>query len=452
MSGIPVNRMIAFGTDGIRGNAEQFPFTDDALYDFGRALAVWAQQKYNKSMPKILIGMDTRISGPRIKEALCRGLVDGGIRVLDTGVLPTPAVCQIIFYDKSFDAGIVISASHNPYHDNGVKIFDARRCKITSEDEQVILKHFESYLAGEGISLTHKGSVELWTEAIDIYQKKIISLFPAHFLKKVKVVLDCAHGATYQVAPIIFKALGADVTAIAAQPSGLNINDNCGALHPEALAQAVKDLHADVGFAFDGDGDRIIGVSRNGLVKDGDDILALLLDLPVYKSLPTVVGTVMTNQGFENHFVSRGKAVIRAKVGDKYVAAKLEEENVPLGGEISGHIIIKDYLTTGDGVFVALKVLESMIVNDNFDMNTFAKFPQVLINVPVVHKKDLTQHPYSLIIAEYEKKLGQGRILVRYSGTEHLLRVMTEATTHEVAQTVAQALATRLQEALKANS
>ncbi len=440
--------VLAFGTDGIRGNAEQFPFTDDALFAFGKALACWAQKKYQKKNPKILLGADTRISGLRIKKALVQGFASEGIVLFDAGILPTPAVCQLIVYDQSFDAGIVISASHNPYHDNGIKIFDARRCKLTPQDEKEIIELFDQYFIPSAYDQQPGCPVIPIEDSLVSYHNKIISLFNVGFLKNVKVVLDCAHGATSIIAPAIFRALGAEVVTIAASPNGMNINDQCGALHPELLSKTVLEQKADCGFAFDGDGDRILAVGRQGEQKDGDDIIALLLGLSRYKDLPTVVGTVMSNQGYENYLVELGKKLIRTSVGDKYVAAKLEEEGLPLGGELSGHIIIKDYLTTGDGIFVALKVLEAVITHNNWDMKTFEKYPQVLINVPIAHKQDLSMQPFVQIIEDHKKLLGTGRVIVRYSGTEPLLRVMIEAATLDLASAVANDLAYVLQKTL----
>lgn len=440
---------LAFGTDGIRGNAEKFPFTNDSIYAFGKALACWAQKKYSKQNPKILLGADTRFSGDRIKQALAQGFASEGITLLDAGIVPTPAICQLIYYDQSFDAGIVISASHNPHHDNGIKIFDARRCKLNERDEKEILENFEHFYVSDFPLPTSSANLIPMIDASVRYRDKIMSCFASGFLKNVKVVLDCAQGAAYQVAPSIFSGLGADVIAIAAEPNGININDDCGALHPELLSQAVLEHKADAGFGFDGDGDRIVAVNRHGQVKDGDDMIALLLNLLAYQNLETVVGTVMTNKGFENYLAAQNKKLIRTSVGDKYIAAKLDEKQLPLGGETSGHIIIKDYLTTGDGIFVALKVLESIMSNNNWDMKTFEKYPQVLINVSVAHKQDLSQQPFAKIIDYHATLLQGGRLLVRYSGTESLLRVMTEAATLDVASSVASDLARELQEKLQ---
>ncbi len=443
------DRTILFGTDGIRGHADHFPFDDYTVIRIGYAIALWAREKYAVEQPKFLIGMDTRISGQRIKQALQLGLVRAGALVVDAGVLPTPAVCNLANNDRSFHAGVVISASHNPYFDNGIKIIDAKRCKLTKDDEMHLVSLVNTYNQQKDLGASDEQvAVVEWADAIDEYNKNVIACFPTHFLQGKKIVIDAAHGATSLCAKAIFKALGATVIMLNNAPDGININDNCGALHPEALQTVVLAECADAGFAFDGDGDRIVAISRDGSCKDGDDIVFLLLGLPAYQNMKTVVGTVVSNQGLEAAVQEQGKRFVRTAVGDKYIAAALEEADVLLGGENSGHVILRDYLLTGDGIFVALKVLEAIIPSDNWTMQTFTKFPQKLINIPVAEKKDLAQEPFAGIIAVYQERLGSGRLLVRYSGTESLLRVMTEAETVACAESVAHELAQALQKAL----
>ena len=239
------------------------------------------------------------------------------------------------------------------------------------------------------------------------------------------------------------------MVTLAAQPNGININENCGALHPANLQQAVLEHNALAGFAFDGDGDRVIAVSREGVVKDGDDLLALLLDHPACKNSTQVIGTIMTNHGFEAHVKTRGKELIRTKVGDKYIAAKLAQQKQVLGGESSGHIIMSDYLPTGDGIFVALRALETILATGNHDFVTFLKYPQKLINVPIARKDDLEQAPYCNIISSHEQLVPQGRVVVRYSGTENLLRVMVEDASEDSAYSTAASLARELQSSLE---
>lgn len=446
-----MKQVIAFGTDGIRGPAHEYPFTTTSLQKFGIALGLWAIKKYAKQHPQFLLASDTRESCPRIKAAVRVGLEHVGINVIDAGVVPTPAVFQLIHHvaheQQPFDGGLMISASHNPYYDNGLKIFDARDCKLTKKDEQEIVDYFNA-MDDEVDFVISDIQIATWAQAGPEYGNLVASFFPHNFLAGITVVLDCAHGATYQLAPMIFEKFGAKVVLLHAAPTGTNINHGCGALHPQTLQAEVVRLGAHAGFAFDGDGDRVIAVNRFGVVKDGDDVLSLLLRLPRYALSKQVVGTVMTNSGFEHSMQQAGVQLIRTPVGDKYVSAMMEECDILLGGETSGHIIVKDYSRTGDGIFVALKILESMLTTQNWDMASPEKYPQVLVNVPVEHKRNLADQPFARIIEQYEQELQKGRILVRYSGTENLLRVMIEAATNERALSLAQRLATALQQAL----
>ncbi|MFH1831798.1 MAG: phosphoglucosamine mutase [bacterium] len=439
---------IAFGTNGIRGNADVYPFTDVALYEIGVAIATWACKKYGR--PKMLIGRDPRISGPRIQRALINGLHTRPVTIVDAGVIPTPGICQLIGAHPGYDCGIMISASHNKFADNGIKIFDAKRGVLSEQDEQEIVDLYYELESQVGNTGKHDAfAVIEWATAAQKYQEAIAQFFPQNFLKNKKIVLDCAHGATAHIAPELFRRFGAQVIALGVSPDGTNINDNCGSQHTQNLQKEVLAQSADAGFAFDGDGDRIVAVDKYGQLKEGDDIVALLLQLPEYDDTQTVVGTVMTNFGFELALKNQGRSLIRTDVGDKYVAAALEERQLPIGGELSGHVIVRDYLNSSDGLFVALKVLEAMSARLNWDMQTFIKVPQVLISVPVSCKKDLLSEPYASLIAAHEKLLKNGRILVRYSGTENVLRVMTEDIESESARLVAQGLAQKLQDVLK---
>jgi len=450
MNTAPTSPAISFGTDGIRGHADSFPFDNYTLRRIGYATALWAIEKYAVAQPRILLGMDTRVSGCRIKAALIEGLVQGGALAVDGGVLPTPAVCNLIHYDERFHAGVVISASHNPYFDNGIKVFDARRCKLLPRDEERLLNVMNACRHEENLLPLGAGRAEQWEEAGAVYVRNMVERFVPRFLAGKTIVLDMANGATAGFAETIFTQLGARVIPLADHPTGLNINENCGALHPASLQQAVVAAKADAGFAFDGDGDRIIAVNAQGEVKDGDDILFLLLSLPTYRAASTVVGTVMSNQGLAKVLQDMNKTFVRTAVGDKYVAAGLEEYQVLLGAEISGHVILKDYLLTGDGIFVALKVLEALALSGNWSMLTFPKFPQKLVNVRVGQKKDLGQEPFAGLIQSYQARLRDGRLLVRYSGTEPVLRVMAEAATATEAEMVAKELAEQLSAALAA--
>lgn len=428
--------MINFGTDGIRGKANIFPFTPDALVRIGKAIANWSLEKYNKKNPNVLIGHDTRLSCPDVKNNLKIGLSSANIKITDGDILPTPAVLQLVKHKKNFDFGIVISASHNPYSDNGIKLFDATTGKITKEDELIICNYFSTL-----------NDTNLWKDSGSEYIKNILSFFQPKFLKGKKIVLDCANGATHSVAPKIFESLGATVIAISTEPNGININEKCGALHPELAQKEVIIQKADAGFAFDGDGDRVIAISKTGKIKDGDDALTLLLQHPEFKNVKSVVGTIMTNHGFSILLKELGKKLIRTDVGDRYVAEKLAQENLIIGGEPSGHVIINTYLNSGDGIFTALKVLESITITNNWNMDTFDKTPQICINIPISKKDDLSRECYVKLLNEAEKKLLNGRVIVRYSGTENLLRVMVEDQTEESAKNAAQILGDKLKAA-----
>ncbi|MFH1254506.1 MAG: phosphoglucosamine mutase [bacterium] len=440
---------ISFGTDGIRGNSDQHPFTKEALKALGASISRWASEKYGKNSPKVLIGYDTRLSGIRIKNELIEGLNCFNTDVIDGGILPTPAVYRLISIDESFDFGIAISASHNPFHDNGIKLFDAKKCKLSRQDEEKIEQYFDLYFSKHELLGESSDKRTEWIEASQAYIDFISSKFSQNYLSGMSIILDCANGATFEVAPQLFKRFGAAVITIGSAPSGVNINEKCGSTHPERIKDLVVRNKAVVGFAFDGDGDRVIAINNLGQIKDGDDILAILAQHPDYKNINEIVGTITTNQGFESELHRSNKNLIRTQVGDKYVAVALEEKNLSLGGETCGHIIIKDYMPTGDGIFVALKTLESIIANQNLEMKTFDKYPQVLINIAVKEKRDLSKQPYSDIIKKAQESIKDGRIVVRYSGTENLLRIMTEAQTDEFAKDIAQNLANDLAKALE---
>lgn len=412
-----------FGTDGIRGMVGAEPFLINSLVNIGSAIADWAQEKYGKN-PHILLAHDTRISSSFVKSALKSGLLLSPVNIYDGHVLPSPAVSQIINLDNIFNCGIIISASHNPYDDNGIKIVDSKQGKLSPGDEELITslindtKRLNDY--------TNLGVEHRTKDFAQDYEQALENVFKPNMMIGKKVILDCAHGATYKIAPSIFKKLGAHCIVLNNNPNGTNINDQCGTLYPAKLQRAVIDHNADIGFAFDGDGDRIVCVNKEGAIKDGDDILALLIHHPDYKATKNIIGTIMTNQGLDVYLKRHNKDLERTPVGDKYIAEYLTTHNLLLGGEPSGHIILNNYLPTGDGIFTALKIIETLLLTDNWDMKTFIKFPQIIINIPVKHKKDLTTPPLSDVIAASSRKLTTGRLIVRYSGTEHLLRIMIE--------------------------
>lgn len=431
---------IMFGTDGIRGNASSYPFTSNSLIRLGSAIGRWIKGKASNANKEILIAGDTRNSYTRIKNALTQGLAENA-RIIDAGVLPTPAIALLLSKSRTFHAGIVISASHNPHYDNGIKIFDAFGEKITEQDESTIIdEYYSSVLPAK---IPHP-SVDVWTYAQKSYEQTLYDFFSTENFTGLSVALDCANGATAQIAPTLFKKLGASVHSIATNPDGFNINNQCGALHLEQLQQCITLTKSHIGFAFDGDGDRLVAVNHNGEVKDGDDILFLLSSSQWYEAETRIVGTVMTNYGLDKALKKQGKSIIRTPVGDKYIQRAQIKENLSLGGETSGHIIMKDYLSTGDGLFTALRLLSVLQKSNNLAMKTFTKFPQVMVNIPVNHKTDLSQEPFSSLIKQYQNQLSCGRMLVRFSGTENLLRVMAEAESYDIALQAATELSSQL--------
>ncbi len=434
-----------FGTDGIRGTVGTAPFRLEDTVQLGTAIGEWVTTTYGTDA-HLLIAHDTRQSGDWLISTLCAGLLLSPLTVHLTGILPTPAVSQILKNNSHFDCGIIISASHNPFIDNGIKIVDRTNGKL-DEQHEIAISH--TYYHPTAPLYNTFGSTIIFAHAAQTYISALTSFFRTLSLKGLSIVLDCANGATHEVAPAIFSALGARVITVHAQPNGKNINEKCGALDPQSLQKKVIANKADFGCAFDGDGDRVIMVDRNGEVKNGDDMLALLSNHPQYKNQDLIVGTVMANQGLEQYLHDAGKQLLRTPVGDRWVAAQLTEHKLLLGGEQSGHIILHDYLPTGDGIATALRVIEGVLHTNNWSMHTFNAYPQKMINIPVVHKKDLKEPAIAAIIADYRKQLNSGRLCVRYSGTENLLRVMVEDrendAVHRICSHLAQALAKELQ-------
>ncbi len=423
-----------FGTDGIRGKANTYPITPEVALQLGKAIALHFGSKGHASASAV-IGKDTRLSGYMLETALTSGLVSMGMDVLEVGPMPTPAIAHLI---KSFgaDCGIMITASHNPAEDNGIKVFGSDGFKLPDDIEMLV----EQKVLGDEIVSAHIGT-DLIGKAYRIddargrYIEFAKSSIKNHSLKKLRVVLDCANGAAYSIAPRIFKELGAEVITVAATPDGYNINDNCGATHPERIAQLVIDNKADVGISLDGDADRVILLDHTGKVVNGDRILAMCaLDFKKRKQLAedTVVVTVMTNLGFNAAMRKAGIKVEQTAVGDRYVIERMCEGGYNLGGEQSGHIIFMDYATTGDGILTALHALKliSLAKKPLSELaDCMEEFPQQLSNYKVKEKVPIEKVPalYDLIAA-CEKDLGEnGRALVRYSGTENLMRVMVEA-------------------------
>ncbi len=434
-----------FGTDGIRGRVGQWPVTAEFMLRLGRAAGV--SLRGGRDRATVLIGKDTRVSGYMFESALEAGLVAAGADVLLLGPMPTPAVA---FLTRSLraTAGIVISASHNAFEDNGIKFFSAMGEKLEDAVEAAIEREVDADFVT--VPSAGLGKARRIADAEARYVEFCKSTVHEDFdLKGLKLVLDCAHGATYQVAPKVFAELGADVHLVGARPDGFNINAGVGSTHPEALRQAVLDSGADMGIAFDGDGDRVQMVDRNGVIADGDDLLFVLAK--AWHRAGTlrgpVVGTQMSNYGFEKALAGLGIELVRARVGDRYVLQQLKSRGGVLGGETSGHILCLDRASTGDGIVSALAVLESLRSEDA-DLaevrKGMRKLPQVMINVPVAGHaaKLLASDVVQQAIETARQRLtGRGRAFLRPSGTEPLIRVTVEgedaAEVHDVAQALA---------------
>jgi len=425
-----------FGTDGIRGVANQYPMTPEMAATIGRAVAAIFKEDFKQS--KIVIGKDTRISGDMLEHALVSGICSMGVNAYLAGILPTPGVA-FMTSSTGANAGIVISASHNPYYDNGIKIFKNNGYKLSDEEEDEIEQLiFNKSIASSLKSVQDTGRVYEIADAGRTYKnflKRTVS--ENYYFKDLKVVIDCSNGATFEVAPAIFTELGAKVKALYSNPDGKNINDNCGSQHPENLKKSVVKDGADIGFAFDGDGDRLIAVDEKGTVATGDQILAVCAKFMKQKGLlkgNQVVSTLMSNMGLGQALKEMGIKHLTAKVGDRYVMEKMVSSGAILGGEDSGHMIFLNYHTTGDGILAALRLIEAM-KEESKPLSELCKimtvFPQVLINVDVARKPDLKNVPdIKDAIKSVETVLGKkGRVVVRYSGTQQICRVMVEGPT-----------------------
>lgn len=428
-----------FGTDGIRGIANAAPLDPESLVRLGKAIASVFLKSKRKH--RILIGKDTRLSGYMIETALEAGITSMGVDVLITGPIPTPGVAYLTRSMRA-DAGIVISASHNSFEDNGIKIFGADGFKLPDEIELEL----ERLMQPGSLDSSHAepssiGKATRISDAVGRYTVFLKSCFPREFtLEGFKVGLDCANGAAYQVAPLVMSELGADVVSRGISPNGRNINAGFGSLYPEIMRKLVSEHSLNMGISLDGDGDRVILIDEKGEVHDGDVLLAILaLDLLDRGELKnkSVVGTVMSNLGLERLFLANGISLIRAPVGDRYVLEAMQKSGSIIGGEQSGHVILSDYSTTGDGIQTALMILAVMCRTGkplSELAKQFTRYPQKLINVAVSQKPDFDSvAPIKSVIAKSEKELkNKGRILVRYSGTENKARVMVECESEEL--------------------
>ena len=393
--------------------------TPDLAVRLGRAAALEAQAE----RPQVLIVRDTRESGPMLEEALAAGIAAGGGDAMLGGVLPTPAA-SVLARRLSFDLAAVVSASHNPFGDNGIKFFNDRGTKLDDERELAIEGRMDEE-TGERV-----GGVRTLEGAFDDYIRELRTVFQLD-LSGMRVALDCANGATYRAAPVIFGALGADVLPMATEPDGRNINADCGSTHPEGLIELVRETGAEIGFAYDGDGDRVLAVDGEGRLHDGDDLIALIaLDLQRRGELDGGVAvTVMTNFGFMTTMEKAGIEVVQTQVGDRYVIEQLLERNWPLGGEQSGHLVWTGFAPTGDGIAASLLTLRSLQGRHLEDVEAFERLPQRLENVRIADRSAIegAGELWRAVEEENAKLEGRGRVLVRSSGTEPLVRVMVEA-------------------------
>jgi len=437
-----------FGTDGVRGVANTYPMTTEIAMQLGRAVAflIKKQKPEKEHSPRIVIGKDTRLSGYMIENALASGICSMGVNVLLVGPLPTPGIAFITTGMRA-DAGVVISASHNPFQDNGIKIFSKDGFKLPDDEEMIL----EDLIFSKKMDTLRPVAEEVGKAArIDDAKGRYIvflkNTFPKRFtLDGIHIVLDCAHGATYGVAPHVFEELGAKVTSIGVQPDGKNINHKCGALHPEIMAELVRKEGADLGIALDGDGDRLIVADETGNIVDGDQIMAICAQEMLERqklAKNTLVTTVMSNMGLEFAMQRMGGELVRTQVGDRYVVEEMLRHEYNFGGEQSGHLIFLKHNTTGDGILGALQLLVAMKKKERplSELTQIMEpFPQVLKNVRTAKKIDVDQIPgFTDKITVMGKSLGTtGRILVRPSGTEPVIRVMVEGEDAQLIETMA---------------
>ena len=443
-----------FGTDGIRGVANEPPLMPDLAYRVGRELAATLAAQHGSEQVRVVIGRDTRRSGPLLEAAMVAGLLSAGADCFTVGVLPTPGIA-LLTRALEGHGGIVLSASHNPFEDNGIKLFSSEGTKFPDAWEAQI----EARLAGPDTAPRARGAgigrLITYDRAEKYYVDYLARCFPLE-LAGLTIALDCAHGATYRVAPAVFRRLGARVVTTCVRPDGTNINAGCGALHPEGLRRRLGAARADVGFAFDGDGDRLISVDHLGAIRDGDYSLAIAGRHMASRGRlkgNTIVTTVMANLGLDESLTAAGISIVKTQVGDRYVHEEMMRVGTNLGGEQSGHLLFPDYGPTGDGILSALAILAVMRETGQTLASLagcMRKFPQVLVNVPVARKPpidSLTGVTEQIRLFEGEMN-GTGRILVRYSGTESLARVMIEGADETRIRAMADELASTIRREL----
>lgn len=443
-----------FGTDGIRGAVGEGAITPDFMLKLGWACGrVFTRLASGKGRCTVIIGKDTRVSGYMFESALEAGLVAAGVDVKLLGPMPTPAVA-LMTRTQAADAGIVISASHNPFQDNGIKFFSAEGAKLPDEVELAIEAELEKELTT--VQSTEIGKVVRVVDAAGRYIEFCKSTVPEGFnLRGLRIAVDCAHGATYHIAPSVFGELGAEVISLGVQPDGFNINEGVGSTDTQALAALVRERQADLGIAFDGDGDRVLFVDADGSLVDGDELIYVIARhrLANGNSDAGVVGTQMSNLGMEIALRDEGLQFVRAKVGDRYVKEMMEAEGWHLGGEASGHIICSDVTTTGDGIVAALQVLHAVRASGEslaVLRSGMKKYPQTMINVTAAGRLQLDQHPeIGAAVESVEAQLGdRGRVLLRPSGTEPVVRVMVEGEDGPEVQALCEKLAGEVEEIL----
>jgi phosphoglucosamine mutase len=442
---VPVTGL--FGTDGIRGVANEPPLTPELAFRVGRELVATLQAERGVERARLVIGRDTRRSGPLLESAMVAGILSAGGDCYAVGVLPTPGIA-LLTRALDADGGIVLSASHNPFQDNGIKLFSAGGTKFPDAWEDEIEARLEGADGAPQAKGPAIGRLVAYDRAEAYYVEFLSRCFPLD-LGGMTLALDCAHGATYRVAPRLFKRLGARVVSVACRPDGTNINAGCGALHPEALARRVTAVGAAAGFAFDGDGDRLISADHRGEIRDGDYALAIAarhLAARGRLKANVVVTTVMANLGLDAALSAVGVDVVKTQVGDRYVSEEMQRLGANLGGEQSGHLLFLDHAPCGDGILSALALL-SVIRETGEDLASLAtcmrKFPQVLVNVPVRDKPPLDSlDDLGVRVRAFEGEMnGAGRILIRYSGTEPLARIMIEGADGERIAAMADELA-----------
>lgn len=431
---------LKFGTDGIRGPV-QTEITPEVCLKIGHAAGIVLREE---GFDTVMIGKDTRVSGYMLEAALEAGFIASGVNVRLLGPIPTPGVALLTkTFRKQF--GIVISASHNNFLDNGIKIFNANGVKISRDLERKIEKVLKSDL--NSVETSTLGKAETFHESGARYIEFCKSTVPSGVsFNNLRIVIDCAHGACYKVSPAIFRELGAEVIEFGVQPDGFNINHECGSTHPELAQKMVVKHRADFGVTLDGDGDRVILIDKEGNILDGDDLLYILAFANPNRTgvWSGVVGTLMSNHGLEEGIKKLGYKFLRADVGDKFVSKKLTEKGWMLGGESSGHIICRDLISTGDGTIAALKVISSLLILEKDAQEVLAnysKFPQININIPVKNKDLVNDSEIKSFIKEIESDMTVGRVLVRPSGTENIIRVMVEASAENVAKKFAEDIA-----------